>query len=80
MLAITTPSASRAARMRLVKPMASGLSPWTQMESAWMGMTFPVIVYTQPSLTMRTVRAMARSRSWTMAPGWVRGTRVPSSI
>ena len=42
--------------------------------------SLPLIDSTQPSLTMRTVRAIASARSCTMAPGCLRGTSVPSSM
>jgi EAL domain-containing protein (putative c-di-GMP-specific phosphodiesterase class I) len=66
-------------RMRLVKARALGPSPWTQTESAFTGMSFPVMAVTLRSFTMRTTLEMATSSSSIMATGFFRFIREPSS-
>ena len=77
---IFTPSATRVSRMFFTNSSAFGLSPCTQMESALMEMSFPLMLSTFPSFTILTTRLIARSLSLMTAPGSFLETRVPSSL
>ena len=78
--ATSTPSVSRAWRMRRAVSRAPGWSPWMQMLSARRGIQVPSRAWTRPARTISSTRTAAASASEMTAPAWPRGTRPPSGV
>jgi hypothetical protein len=74
------PASSRDVRTARAISTAPGVSPCTHTD--WTGMSTgePSTASTTPSAAIRSARAATVTGSWTRAPGWVRGTRVPAGV
>ena len=76
-----TPAASRPTRSAAARPPDPGVSPWTQIVSARIGMSTPSRVVTTPSSSIRRIRAPRRRRDRVIsAPGVPRATSEPSAL
>src|SRR5690606_9086279 len=76
----STPSAASRSRTVWAMATAPGLSPCTQIESAWTSIIVPSMALMGSPWASRRQRSAISSGSCSTAPGSRRGTRVPSEV